>query len=294
MSIPVALQPQYATGNSTLCSCLQVTRQDGVVVRITSIDRPVDIVATTESGVVLDGIYSPIVGLSVQSLVSSASLAVDNTEFGVLPDDALNLSVDIQTGLWDRATFVLFECNYLDTSQGVRVLKRGTTGDVKLNRGMHTIEFRGLSQALQQTITVLLSRTCRNRFGVNDGVRSRCPVNLADYTESALVTLDTSRLVFTTNTAMPDDWSAMGQVRFLTGANTGYRRKVKSLASGVITLTEALPFMPEVGDELEHIAGCRLRFAEDCRDKFHVALSFNGEPNLTGIDQLTTPVSGEA
>lgn len=93
---------------------------------------------------------------------------------------------------------------------------------------------------------------------------------------------------------MPDDWSAMGQVRFLTGANTGYRRKVKSLASGVITLTEALPFMPEVGDELEHIAGCRLRFAEDCRDKFDVALSFNGEPNLTGIDQLTTPVSGEA
>lgn len=290
MSIPIALQPQYAAANSTLCICLYVRRSDGDLGLFTSADVPVLLSGiTTESGVALDGSYTQVLGLDVKSIESSASLAVDNTELSILAGEGNPVPADIRAGLWERAEFVIFECNYLDTSQGVRVLKRGTLGNLQQARELITVEFRGLSQAYQQMIGIAMSKTCRNRFGVNDGRRSFCPVDLADYTETVEVTAAASRLVFTLDSAQPDDWSGNGIVTFLDGDNAGQRRKVKSFVGGVVTLTEAADAVPEVGAMVEHQAGCRLRMLEDCRDKFDSILDFNGEAYLTGIDHLTAP-----
>lgn len=293
-TIPILLQPQYSGSNSTLAACLQVTRRDGVIERFTGADVPLVLTAieTPQSGVDLSGTYSPVQGLDVKSLVSSASLAVDNTEMAVLAGEQYAIAQELVLGLWDRASFVLFECNYLDPSDGVRVFKRGTIGDVRIGETQHVVEFRGNTQALQQTVAVALSKTCRNRFGRNDGVRSFCPIDLADWTDSVPVSAVTSRQVFTVTTARPTDWAGNGELIGTSGDNLGFRRKIKTQVLGVITLAEAMPFTVAVADTFDMVAGCRLRFAEDCRDKFDVALDFNGEPWATGQDVLTAPIPG--
>lgn len=289
-TIPVALASQYDDEHiSTLCTCLKITRQDGTTFSVTSADINVVISGVTlGSGDVLDGTYLAIHGLDVSAVVSSAGLAVDNLELSVIPEDGdESLELDLQTGKFDNARFVLFECNYLSPSDGVNVIKRGSTGEAQINRGVYTIEFRGLKQALQQLLGAVTSKTCRYRLGVNDTYRSRCPVVIATFTEAVSVTAVTSRYVFTINTVKPDDWSGEGLIRFLTGENAGYECHVKSLVAGVVTLKQPAPFTITVGDTAQHVAGCRKRFEEDCRDKFNVAIDFGGEPHLPGIDHIT-------
>lgn len=286
--IPALLQPQYETSNPTLCTCAHVTRQDGQIERYTSIDRAVTLTGiTTDSGVSLDGEYRPMRGLDLRNIEYSAELSVSNSEITLLVAEGAD--IDVISGVFDRATVVLFDCNYLDTSQGVNVRMRGSLGNLSIGRNSITYELRGLRQAYQQMIGIAMSKTCRNRFGVNDGRRSFCPVDLADYTETVEVTAAASRLVFTLDSAQPDDWSGNGIVNFLDGDNAGQRRKVKSFVAGVVTLAEPADAPIEVGAMVEHQAGCRLRMLEDCRDKFDSILDFNGEAYLTGIDHLTAP-----
>jgi uncharacterized phage protein (TIGR02218 family) len=290
-TIPIALAAQYDDERiSTLCTCLKITRQDGTTFAVTSADIDVAISGVTlDSDDVLDGTYLALHGLDVSAIVSSAGVAVDNAELSVIPEDGDDaLELDLQTGKFDNARFVLFETNYLNPADGVNVIKRGSTGEAQINRGVYTIEFRGLKQAFQQLIGAVTSKTCRYRLGVNDTYRSRCPVVIADFTEAVAVTAVTSRYVFTIDTAQADDWSGDGLIRFLDGENAGYECHVKSLVGGVVTLKQPAPFTITPGDTAEHVAGCRKRFEEDCRDKFGVPLDFGGEPHLPGIDHLTS------
>lgn len=294
-TIPIFLSAEYAKSSQTTCVCLLITRKDGESVRFTSVDTSVVVGdsggVTTDSGIVLDGIYAPVNGLDVKNLVSSSALSVDNTEGSLLADSSAadqEFVLEIITGKWDQASFVLFECNPLDGSEAF-VLKRGWTGEAQpsLNTGLHTLEFRSLKQALQQPIGKVVTKTCPYELGLDNGYTSHCPVVLADFTEACEVTVVTSRYVFTIDTAMPDDWSGDGFVEFLTGENAGYRYKVKTLVAGVVTLALPAHFAIEVGDTLDHVAGCRKRFEEDCKTKFDAALDFGGEPHVPGQDKIT-------
>lgn len=295
-TIPVDLAAEYERPNATLAYFLQVTRRDGVIERYTSIDVPVPITATTPSGVVLDGTYTPVQGLDLKALVSSASLAVDNSEVSIIAGGNLvdeEFANEIITGRWDFASYVLFEANPLAPGDGVLVLKRGTTGEAQpsINSGVHTIEARSLKQALQQPLGVALSKTCRYRLGVNDGFRSRCPVDIADYTYTVTVTAVTSRQIFTVSGApATEDHLGEGSLLGLTGDNDGEQQAIKShTALGLVTLKLPMPYTVQIGDTFEAKAGCRLRFTEDCRDKFAAQLDFGGEPDIVGLDHLTSP-----
>ena len=86
----------------------------------------------------------------------------------------------------------------------------------------------------------------------------------------------------------PDDFYAEGLAVFSSGANAGRTAKVRSWAGGVVTLSSNLPYLPETGDALELIAGCRKRLTEDCAGKFSNARRFQGEPHRPSIDSLTS------
>lgn len=287
--IPIALLPQYTGGSSTLCTCLWVRRADGQTILATGADIDVVIAGQTlSSGEVLDGTYAAAYGLDISAIASSALPSVDNLVLTVIPEDGDDqLVIDLQTGKFDNARFVIFECNYLSPSDGINVLRRGSTGDVTINRGVFSVEFRSLKQALQHPVGAALSKTCRYTLGLNNGFNSLCPVNLAAHTESVAVTAVSSRQVFTIASAQPNDWSGEGYVEFTSGDNAGYRYKVKTFASGVVTLTLPAHFTVGIGDALNHVAGCRKRHDEDCIAKFDAGVDFGGEPHATGIDHLT-------
>lgn len=295
-TIPVDLAAEYAKANGTIAAFLQITRRDGMVERYTSIDVPVTLTATTPSGIALTGTYTPVQGLDLKALVSSASLAAEGSEVSIIAGGNLvdeDFANEIITGRWDFASYVLFEANPLDPADGIFVLKRGTTGEAQpsINSGVHTIEARSLKQALQQPLGVALSKTCRYRFAVYDGARNLCPVDIADYTYTVTVSAVASRQVFTvTGAPATEDWLGEGSLLGLTGDNDGEQQAVKShTAAGVVTLKLPMPYTVQVGDTFEAKAGCRLRFEPDCRDKFDVAIDFGGEPHIVGVDHLTSP-----
>jgi uncharacterized phage protein (TIGR02218 family) len=276
-TIPIALQAEYDRRASTICACLKVTRSDAVVVGFTSHDQSLSVSGTT---------YIP--GFSLSALSSSEALNVDNLELTILPDENLPAE-DLIAGLWTNAAFEVFEVNWKDTSDGVNVLKRGTTGEVRMTGGAYVVEFRGLSQALQQTQGIVTQKTCRARLG-----DSRCTKDLAAFTHTGTLTGVSSRFVVTDSArAEAAGYFSEGVLTMTSGPAEGYRQKVKTFSSGAFTLSLPLPFLPAVGNTYSVVAGCRKRLAEDCAAKFDNVLNFQGEPHLPGMDALSKPAAAE-
>jgi uncharacterized phage protein (TIGR02218 family) len=286
------LAATYASGSSTLCACLKVLRSDGVAYLFTSADRDVTVGGE---------IYVSAHGLSISNLVNQSSLAVDNMEFPVLPDESTYPQVDIIAGRWDKAQFWLFECDYTDPSlaggsnavgeasrDDINLLKRGWGGESDTLRSSRKFELRGLKQALQQPVGAVTSKTCRYRLGSTAMPAGLCLVDLSSFTNEYPVTGVTSRHVFTCSGASEaDDYYGDGIAISLDGANEGYERKVKTFAASIFTLAMEFPFTVSIADNFRFIAGCRKRLTEDCQAKFDNVLNFGGEPHMTGIDAIT-------
>lgn len=294
----VALAAAYASGSTTLCACLRVERTDGVIEAFTSADKDVVVGGRT---------YLAATGLDVTKLVVQATLAVDNMEMMVLPDEVSYPQVDIIAGLWDTADFWLFECDFTDpaiasgsdvstaTRTDINVLKRGTTGESDLLRSTRRFEFRGIKQPLQQPIGAVTTKTCRYRLGSTAMPFGLCLVDLdggspsADWTKTHTVTAVASRHQFTCSGATEaDDFFGEGTATPLDGENVNQKpQKIKSFSGGVFTLSLEFPFTVHVGDTFRFVAGCRKRLLEDCKAKFNNVLNFGGEPHVPGADLLT-------
>jgi uncharacterized phage protein (TIGR02218 family) len=273
-TIPIALEPQYSSGSSTLCHCLRIERADGTIIAATSLDADIEVDGLT---------YSGVNGLDVSALVFQAGLAVNNLELTVIPDDTGDITeADLLTGLWDNARFELFETNYLDPTDGKNVLLKGVMGEVTINRGAYTIEMRALSQFLNQPIGIVTSKTCRARLG-----DSACTIVLGPFTIPDEISVVTSRQVVSGTLVGSDDWYTEGTFTPTSGANVGYSRRVRAYASGAFTFDLPFPYEFEVGDTFVAVAGCRKRI-EDCRDKFNNILNMQAEPHGRGIDVITS------
>lgn len=272
--IAALLAPQYVSEGSTLAHCMKIVRADGAVYGFTDTDREL----------VIDGVtYES--GFSVSDLATSAGLVVDGLEVTIAidaPGGAIS-SAEMRAGRWDNAKFTIFECNHRAPSDGINVLRRGTTGEASQSRAGFRIEFRSLKQALQQQLGEVTTKTCRARLG-----DERCKVDLTPWTHTYQVTAVTSRGQFTCSAALEAaDYYTEGIAHSDDGENEGYEQKVKIFAAGVFTLSLPMPFFVAVGDTFTFIAGCQKRLTEDCKDKFDNVLNFQGEPHIPGPDLLT-------
>lgn len=268
-----ALLALYQKPVTQLCYCMKLERTDGVVHAFTSSDIDVTVSALT---------YTKSPGVDVSSLAGTASYAVDNLETTLLPDPDAFLEVDLLAGRLNYAKFTIFECDYTNPGAGINVLRRGTTGEVTINRGAYTLEFRSLKQAFQQSLGALTSKTCRYRLG-----DAGCKIDLALWTYTYVVTTVTSRYIFTCTAATePDDFYGEGIAIANDGDNANYSQKIRHFAAGVFKLAIPMPFAMLPGDSVTVIAGCRKRLEEDCRDKFNNVLEFGGEPHVPGADLL--------
>ena len=285
-NIAIALATHYASNATTIAQCLKVERRDGVILGLTSSDRAIKIGGQ---------LYHA--GFGASDMVSSAGLNVDNLEVTIFPGESMLTVSELAAGLWDNAKFTIFECNYRSTADGINVLKRGTTGEAQLTETRWTIEFRGLKQALQQSLGAVTSKTCRYLLGSTSmATGGLCRVVLAPFTFACTVTAVTSRYAFTDSArTQAAEWFVEGTVTFLTGANAGFAQKVKVFAAGQFTTALPMPFAVSIGDTFTAVTGCQKRHARtsanlvgvsDCIDKFNNILNFGGEPHLPGVDGL--------
>lgn len=283
-TIPSGLQAHYDSGAMRLAMAVKVTRADGVVIALTSHER----------NQTIDGVeYIATHGMESSQIVTTAGLAVDNSEMRTLDDGTIFDRADVLAGRWNGARYIVFRYAWSDPSLGVEYLTAGVFGNVTLQQGNVVSELRGIQQFLQQAVSNVTTKTCRARladFPSANG-KNRCRLTAEDWTEAGTVTAVTSRQVFAASgvaNANTADWYGEGIVTWVTGANAGLQQKVRTHATGgVLTLILPMKKDIEVGDTFEVIAGCRGRLQEDCRDKFDNVLNFQAEPHLPGVDALT-------
>jgi uncharacterized phage protein (TIGR02218 family) len=269
-AMSVALKAHYASGTTTLATCVKATLRNGTVVATTSHDTNLPI----------DGVlYLAAAGYLGSDVESSAALNPDNLEIAGFMRAPAITEEDIHSGVWDYAEIEMFEVNYNDLTMGKNILRSGTLGEVKGGRSKFTAELRGLMQAYSRTIVRLTTKDCTADLGDE---RCKIPVNLWTVGGSVGGVSD-NRVISDGGRAENTDWFTGGKVTFTSGLNAGLSMEVKQSAPGVLTLHERMPFEIVAGDAYVVAAGCTKRMAEDCRDKFNNILNFRGFPFVPGV-----------
>ncbi|MDR3471595.1 MAG: DUF2163 domain-containing protein [Devosia sp.] len=107
-----------------------------------------------------------------------------------------------------------------------------------------------------------------------------CTLSAASYaTAGAVVGSGATTTSCNTNLAAADGYYSQGRILWLTGANAGLQRAVKSYvnASGALSFAYPLPNPPAAGDTFTAYAGCDLTMAT-CTARFNNLIHFRGQP----------------
>ncbi|WP_138379149.1 DUF2163 domain-containing protein [Luteithermobacter gelatinilyticus] len=256
----------------TLCWCWRLVRRDGISLGFTTHDRPVIHDHFT---------YQPVDGFLPSAVSSSHGLNVDNLEVSAVVSSGAIRREDILAGRYDHARVEVFQLNWAAPEQGRIRHRSGWVGEVSVEDHHFIAEIRGLTQKLQQKIGEICSPECRAELG-----GPRCHVDLARFTRTGQASAVTDRQTFSEAAAPEaDGWFTYGLLRWITGANAGLVREVKSYAGGSYQLYDPLPDDIRTGDVFKVQAGCDKR-AATCRNKFNNFVNFRGEPRLPGHDSL--------
>jgi hypothetical protein len=156
-NISVALQTHLDGEVTSICSCISVTRNDGVIVRLTNHDKDL---------IVNGALYLTGGTFETSAFKASSDLSVDNAQLEIGVDGNLIQKVQFDSGLYNRARFEIFSVNWQMPSDGTIILARGWIGDITVRNTAHaTLQLRGLTQALQRNFLSYYSPTCRATFG---------------------------------------------------------------------------------------------------------------------------------
>ncbi|MFY9590262.1 DUF2163 domain-containing protein [Rickettsia endosymbiont of Halotydeus destructor] len=175
--------------------------------------------------------------------------------------------------------------SYQKSNEGKLIQKREVLGEVTLNKNLFHTEVRGLTQFLSQTMCESYTPHCRANLGDH-----RCKFNLNQngFTVSSKVTQVTSQQSFiATSLLQPNDWFTYGYIKWQSGKNVGPSMEVKSFNNNLVTLVLPMPFIIQENDEFTIVAGCD-KASKTCIEKFNNITNFRGEPDLPGIDRLSS------
>lgn len=276
--IDAGLLATYQSDTQTIAVCVKITRSDAEVFRWVSHDVDIEVDGET---------YEAQPGIELSSLVSTDGFAVDNAEIKVL-EDADITRADILAGIWNGALMEISEVDWSAATPVKNVLKKGKLGNFRAQNGFSTVEFRDLRQAIQSEHQTVLQPTCRYKLG-----DAKCTKDISGAPFTVTGTVDSSASQYSiTDAARSEaaDYFAEGYFTFTSGPNSGMTQKIKSFSAGVFVFWNQFIF-PIGTDTYSAVAGCRLRFQEDCITKFDNGINFGGEPNKLNPDTLTAPAS---
>ena len=257
---------------TAMVTCWVLTRRDGVRLAFTTHDREIDFDNLT---------FRPVNSFLPSAVSSTNSLNVDNLEVSaLLSTDGID-AADISAGLFDHGAISIFQVNWQDLTQGKLHIRSGWLGEFTLKDQNFTVEIRGLTQKLQQTIGDVFSPECRADLGAAD-----CHVNRAEFSTLGFVTEVISRDSFRdTDRLEADGWYDYGVLRWPRGSNAGFKTEIKIFSSGQFVLYDRPPKPMVLGDMYLAFAGCDKRSAT-CKVKFQNFENFKGETAIPGTDSL--------
>lgn len=262
----------------TWAQCMRIERTDGEVLAMTELDADVTYDSVT---------YQSSVSYTPTTIDGTASLSVNNAETGGFLSINGISKADVVAGLYDGATVYFLLVDYSDNSL-VRHLGKGYLGEAEIKENSYTIEYRSLTQKLQQTVGRYYTAECNAQLG-----DSRCGVDLntAELTKTGTVTSVTSNQVFAAS-GLPDsdtsdDYFNYGLITFTSGDNDGIACEVKDYNDATGEFTTFIPFPYDIAtsDTFSVYAGCDKRKAT-CIAKFDNVINFRGFDMIPGADQI--------
>jgi uncharacterized phage protein (TIGR02218 family) len=261
---------------TTFCTCVRITRGDGVVLAFTDHDQDLSIAGVT---------YLAAQGFDATPIQSSGNLAVDNLEVIGRLDDVRITERDLLTGVYDAAEVEFLLADYA-RAEAVTVLRYGTVGEITLGpTGQFTVEIRGLTQRLNTALGELYGPTCRALLG-----DSRCGVSLAAHTFTGTITAVSEERILSVSGCAAADGSLNGGVLTLTsGLLAGRSMEIKAWATPTLHLFLPMPYGMAAGDTFSAVRGCDKTLAT-CRDTFANVVNFRGEPYIPGTDKTLIPI----
>lgn len=285
-AIPAALQAHINSGVTTLCRLLKIELADGRVYGATTLDADITYMGIT---------YYAGNGFDSSIIATDASFSTDNAEAdSIFAADIPGITAEMALrGELDGATWAMYVVNFNDLTMGHAVLDAGDLGEIKAVRNTIFIpELLSYSARLRQSIGHVDSITCRARFGSPLGTQTGCGIDATAMWVNATVTAVSSDEpyisflasdVSSISTAVP-----IWRVRWTTGDNQSsreYQVEALNTVTGQITLSESLPFVIAVGDELQIREDCDKKFTT-CRDIYSNKNEFKGE-NLIPVGGAT-------
>lgn len=272
-TISPALASHLAGEVTSLSTCWKVTRADAAVYGFTDADIDLNMGGVT---------YAASTGFTASDIATTAQLSVDNLDLlGALSSDAITLD-DLNSAKWDGATIEIFKVNRDDLTQGALIQRVGTFGEVNAKDQSFSVEARGLTQALQQSVGRVVMPACDADF-----CDTRCSLNAVTYTVTGSVTttLDGRRFYDAARTE-PDNTFRYGRLTWTSGANLGTIIEVRGSAatSGLIDLLVAMRKTIAIGDTYSMLKGCA-KTPTACK-AYSNYVNFRGFPDLPGIDQI--------
>lgn len=280
LTLPAEFQARLERSVTTLAICWVVTMRNGELILGTEHDRDIEITTGDLAGVYLAG-----AGVRGSDVRQTGDLAVDNTEVeGALGEIGIDIRVeDIEAGVLDQARTTIFVVDWEQPDLGQRIMGEGIIGEITRDaQGRYRAERRGFKQYLSQNI----GRTYGERCDVVEFGDHRCKFDIAGAVRTGDVSAVTSRKVFEVTLETGGGASAPtttyfngAGIEFVTGANAGFRREVKSAVIDgddvTITLYEEAPADLEVGDDVLLPPGCDRRYTT-CRDVHNNLDNFRG------------------
>jgi len=249
----------------------RIQRQDGVTIGLTSHD----------SDLWFDGIRhrgSP--GMLPSAIRRTADLTSDSAEVqGALTHDSI-AAADLETGRFDNATVEigLVDWETLDSA----TLYRGTIGGVAEEAGGYQADLQSVKVALETDPVPRTSPTCRAKF-----CGPGCTLNPVRYThEAQLSAIDLENNALQFRGAPHAELFESGSLRWVDGPHAGLAMEIMSAEGEWLILDALLDPRLLRGTRALLREGCDHTLAT-CRDRFHNAINFRGEPFLPGNDLLT-------
>lgn len=274
-NIPEGLQESLDEDCTTLCTLLKLTRPDGFILGLTSLDRV--IVYDDGTG---ETTYYPDPGFQPADIEASNDLSVDNTEgLVLLPLSSMPMNpADIRRGLWDDSRLKVMRINYEAPGQGHYEMLSGVIGDITIRNDLTLVlQLDGNARPLRQTMCWRDSITCRAVFGSQEADEVEfCGKDVSSlWVPFTVTSVEESDRAFTASAlGQPTGYFVPGGVLWDTGANAGYFHSIDSFdAGGTIGLRVPLRFSAQVGDKgriridctkyIEGAKGCREHHGDD-------------------------------
>lgn len=250
----------------TLAVCIRIEAAGGMVVRLTDHLRDL----TMSNG----DVYQSTSGYEFTGLSSSTSLAPGVIDLqGIVGLAGIERDV-IASGVFDGARCYVFATSWAAPVVDEEPLIASILGKTTLSDDRYVIENMGLLDALNQTVGITVTATCRHAFG-----SAGCGKDLGPLTVTGTLTHVTdSYTVRDSARAEADDYFGAGTIAFTSGPNMGLRpiQITAHAVDGTLTLQEPPYYAVTVGTTYTLIPGCRKREIEDCQTKWANRINFGG------------------